>query len=64
MDYRDILFVFIAVRCRYSISQFSQSVFAKPMTALFVEISGWSTHDTMSLQNLMNFELPMDFSRV
>ena len=38
----------IVVSCCHSISRIAQSVLATPTTIHFVEISGWSTHDTMN----------------
>ena len=40
----------IVVSCRHSISRITQSGFATPTTIDFVEISGWSTHDTREVQ--------------
>ena len=45
---KKLLRAFIVVRCRYSILPLAQSVLATPTTVHFVEISRWSTHDTMN----------------
>ena len=45
---KKLLTAVIAVSCRHSISRIAQSVLATPTTIHFVEISGWSTHDTMN----------------
>ena len=43
---KKLLRAVFVVSCRHSILRIAQSVFATPMTIHFVEISGWSTHDT------------------
>ena len=48
LDYKKkLLTAVIVVSCRHSISRIAQSVFATT-TIQFVEISGWSNHDTMN----------------
>ena len=45
---KKLLTAVIVVSCSHSISRSAQSVLATPTTIHFVEISEWSTHDTMN----------------
>ena len=45
---KKLLTAVIVVSCRHSNSGIAQSALGTPTTIHFVEISGWSTHDTMN----------------